>query len=563
VSIDDRATEDAEAWAIQKTAGQLHLVVLAEEAVSSHPMPSRGRVTIGRGETNDVRIDHALISREHAVIDVDNNITLTDLGSRNGTKVRGEKLETNEPKALVPGQVIEIGSVMLIIQEASAGSKRRRLQTHGYFEARLEEHCERAAHRAFAVLRLRVDSSVETARVEGAVASLLAPADVAAAFAPLEFEVLLVDADEARAETMAQKLEERIGAVEIGVAVHPRDGKTPDALLERAGEALRARDEETSDQEPIVVLEPAMRDLYRIGERVAQGAISVLLLGETGAGKEVFAEAIHRSSPRKHRSFVRINCAALAETLLESELFGHEKGAFTGAVRAKPGLLETADGGTVMLDELGEMPGQTQAKMLRVLEQKQVLRVGGLEPKDIDVRFISATNRDLEQEVMRGNFRRDLYFRLNGVTLVIPPLRSRQTEIAPLADRFVTRVARELGRDSAPRISRRAMELLLGYEWPGNIRELRNVMERAVLLAGDSIEPEHLPFEKMTMPRSNAMPVETPAVSLEDSKDERERILRALEACGGNQTRAAKMLGIGRRTLTAKLTKYNMPRPRK
>jgi two-component system response regulator AtoC len=251
------------------------------------------------------------------------------------------------------------------------------------------------------------------------------------------------------------------------------------------------------DEGPVVADE-AMRNLYRMAERVAQGRISVLILGETGVGKELFAEAIHRGSPRRRQPFVKLNCAAISEALLESELFGHERGAFTGAEQAKPGLLEVASGGTVFLDEVGELSMATQAKLLRAIEQRQVLRVGSLQPRDLDVRFVSATNRDPEAQIRAGLLREDLFYRLEGVTLRIPPLRERRQEIAPLAQAFLRRGADELGLEVVPALSPRAEALLVGYDWPGNIRELRNVIDRALLLAwGDVVEPEHLPLDKL------------------------------------------------------------------
>ncbi|KYF53572.1 Fis family transcriptional regulator, partial [Sorangium cellulosum] len=245
-----------------------------------------------------------------------------------------------------------------------------------------------------------------------------------------------------------------------------------------------------------VLRDPAMRALYEQAYRAAPGRISVLLLGETGTGKEVLAQAIHRrsSAARARGPFLGLNCAALSESLLESELFGHEKGAFTGAVQARPGLFEAADGGTVFLDEVGELPQATQVKLLRVLEEHQVMRVGGRVPRSIDVRFLSATHRDLEAEVARGAFRQDLYFRLNGVTFTIPPLRQRIADIAPLAELFAARACAAFERSQIPAISGEVLALLERYPWPGNIRELRNVMERAVMLcAGDRLLPEHLP----------------------------------------------------------------------
>jgi transcriptional regulator with PAS, ATPase and Fis domain len=316
-----------------------------------------------------------------------------------------------------------------------------------------------------------------------------------------------------------------------------------------------------------VAPDEAMLRIQQLAERAAKGTINVLITGETGVGKELLAETVHRLSPRRGGPYVCLNCAALSETLLESELFGHERGAFTGAVQAKPGLMETAHGGTLFMDEVGELPLPTQAKLLRALETREVARLGSVKPRKVDVRFLAATNRDLEAEIERGTFRRDLYFRLNGITLTIPPLRARTGEIRRLAETFVQQISRELGRPE-PAIPGKVMGLLEAYPWPGNIRELKNVMERAVLLcAGTVIDTEHLPMDKLAAPQSGPTslgPSDTPhAAGPGGPPDERRRIIDALAACAGNQSRAAKMLGIPRRTFVARLDQYRIPRPKK
>jgi transcriptional regulator with GAF, ATPase, and Fis domain len=305
---------------------------------------------------------------------------------------------------------------------------------------------------------------------------------------------------------------------------------------------------------------------------------------------------IHRLSPRAEQPYVCINCGALPVTLLESALFGHERGAFTGASSAKAGLLESARGGTVFLDEVAEIPLAAQATLLRVLDQGEVLRLGATRPRPIDVRFIAATNRDLEHEVERGRFREDLYFRLAAATIVIPPLRERVGEIGQLARAFVRDTCRELGRTRVPRILPDGLTALELHTWPGNVRELRNVVERAVLLAGDGdIGPAQLPQEKMggrrlptQVPPSSRRPSEAPKrmtdtnpppsmatrstapplhvsarVSEVIARDpEAARLLAVLDACDWNQSRAAIELGISRRTLVSRLSAYGLTRKR-
>jgi transcriptional regulator with PAS, ATPase and Fis domain len=304
-----------------------------------------------------------------------------------------------------------------------------------------------------------------------------------------------------------------------------------------------------------------MRRVHELAERAAAGTINVLITGETGVGKELLAETVHRASPRRGGPYVCLNCAALSETLLESELFGHERGAFTGAVQAKLGLLETAARGTLFLDEVGELPLATQAKLLRVIETREVARLGSVRPHRIDVRFIAATNRDLEAEVARGAFRADLYYRLNGITLTIPPLRSRLEEIRPLAETFLRQICRDLGRQP-PLLPPASVAHLEAYGWPGNIRELKNVIERAVLLCeGQMLEPQHMPLERSVTESQKLTAPSSP--SAKTGRTERERIIEALAQCAGNQSRAAKMLGIPRRTFVTKLDAYRIPRPKK
>jgi DNA-binding NtrC family response regulator len=317
-----------------------------------------------------------------------------------------------------------------------------------------------------------------------------------------------------------------------------------------------------------------MRAIYQQAALAARSPLNVLVLGETGVGKEVLAQAIHAHSKRAAGPFLGFNCAALTDSLQESELFGYEKGAFTGAQQARAGLFEAANGGTVFLDEVGELALGTQAKLLRVLEQRTVMRLGSTRERPVDVRFVAATNRDLEAESAAGRFRQDLFFRLNGVSLLIPPLRERLQEIDAFSQLFLAAAAREIDRASAPTLSAAAREILRRYRWPGNVRELRNAIGRAVVLClGDTVLPEHLPPSLLKAVEAQA-PAEQPVASAPRVNDgatlqsevdalEKAKILDALERCGGNQTRTAQMLGISRGMLIARLDAFGITRPRK
>jgi two-component system, NtrC family, response regulator AtoC len=439
------------------------LLVFWEGGFATFALPASGKVTIGRLQECEICVDHPSVSRRHAELLLGPQLRVVDLGSFNGTRVAGVRIPPNEPTAVPPRSVVEVGSTFLV---------------------------------------------VETPTREAVPGATLRPAP--------------------------------------------------------------------GQDDGLVIADERMAQLHRLLRAVAQGTISVLLLGETGVGKEVIAQSIHRYSPRAARPFVSINCAAIPEALLESELFGHERGAFTGAVKEKAGLLETAEGGTLLLDEVGEMPLPAQAKLLRAIELRQIVRVGGVRPRPVDVRFVSATNRDLEQLIAARAFRRDLFFRLNGVSVSVPPLRERLGELEGLARRFLVEFGASLGKHDLT-LSRAALDQLRSHAWPGNVRELRNVMERAVLLCERvEIGPEHLSLvplgaADMVPPGPESVPPPLPestdwgrgGLSDELQATERKRILEALEKCAGNQTRAAEMLGISRRVLIHRLESYGVPRPRK
>jgi two-component system response regulator HydG len=300
---------------------------------------------------------------------------------------------------------------------------------------------------------------------------------------------------------------------------------------------------------------PAFQIPLGLAEDVADSESTILIAGESGTGKEVFSRYIHDLSARSSRRFLSLNCAALPEGLLESELFGHVKGSFTGAVKDKEGLFVAASGGTFFLDEVGEMAPSTQVKLLRVLQQREVIPVGSTEPVSVDVRLIAATNRNLERDIEEGRFRRDLYYRLNVILLDLPPLRERQEDISLLADYFLSKQA---GEDEPKKLSPKVLQILQEYLWPGNVRELENVIERAVVLTpGSSIKPDALPTrlrEKPAEPLVQDRPAPNPSLEI----IERAYIEHVLNAEGGNKTKAAEVLGIDPSTLYRKIKRYDL-----
>lgn len=313
-----------------------------------------------------------------------------------------------------------------------------------------------------------------------------------------------------------------------------------------------------SQRNPLRIDDPTSAGATRLLREFAGTDVNILITGETGVGKEVLAATVHELSGRRG-DFVQVNCAALSETLLESELFGYERGAFTGAVAQKPGLIEAAANGTILLDEIGEVPLALQAKLLRAIERREITRLGATRPIAVDVRIISATNRDLVAAVAGGTFRADLFYRLDGVTLLVPPLRERPAAIAPLAMKFLEAARRRQQR--AATLSSDALAVLAAHPWPGNVRELRAVMERASVIARDGeVRAEHLALTRTASMTRDVPEACVPALNAAQAAD-RERVLQALDECAGNQTRAARMLGISRTTMITKLRIYKIRRP--
>ncbi len=589
----------------------MRLYVISEGAFATHALPNSGTVTVGSALECEVRVADASVAPHHLRLHLGPQVRIERLGAQ-AAMVRGEPLVAGRSLELAAGELVQMGAVQIMLERRHSPAPRR-IASQSYFEQRVEEECHRADRNrsVFTLLRVQVPAGAPS-EVEAGLASSTRVVDVIAAYGPSEYELLLCETTPEQAQVVIKRLRQtlsRLGpAPRIGLASYPRDGHDASGLIIAAAPPAGAAGPVVELPEPSLARSPAMQDVHRLVERIAASDISVLVLGETGVGKERIAEALHRHSPRAARPLVRLNCAALSESLLESELFGHERGAFTGAQERKQGLLESAEGGTVFLDEVGDMPLPTQVKLLRVLEERKVRLVGGLKPIAIDVRFVAATNRDLEREIVRGGFRQDLYFRLNGASVLIPPLRERPEEIPGLVARFIAEACARMRRAAVPACTVEALALLRSYPWPGNVRELRSVIERAVVLCdANAISLAHMPTEKMsahfarrelTPPPvqagaaaqasphaarppapadSLASPAAHPAAGVPQAlrgrlprqvreellAQERQRIVEALAACGGNQTEAAALLGMSRRTLISRIAEYGLPRPRK
>jgi len=358
-------------------------------------------------------------------------------------------------------------------------------------------------------------------------------------------------------------------AMRLGAFDYFEKGREPDELFHRIDQALEKnalrrenenlrRQVRTRYSIPGLVARSAeMQRVIELVARVAPSDATVLIQGESGTGKELIAKALHHASPRAARPFVAVNCGALPEPLLESEIFGHVKGAFTGAATAKRGLLEEAQDGTFLLDEIGEMSPSLQVKLLRALQEREIRRVGGNQPIAVNVRVVAATNRDLAQLTRAGRFREDLYYRLNVILVALPPLRERREDIPLLAEHFLARVAQRDGR--ALRLTPAAAERLLLYAWPGNVRELENALERAaILVAHETIAPGDLPPHIAS--DTGLGPAPTLPAQQKLAEVEKTHIIQTLERCGWNHSRAAEALGIGRTTLWRKLKEYGLDR---
>lgn len=534
----------AMARAARERAAPLSLLVFHRDGTQLYPLDPGESTVIGRDESADICIADKSLSKNHARLDLSSgSVVLEDLGSTNSTFVNGARIDS---KTIVPGDELLFGGVLAQLI-ALDGSKNAELESDDRFRERVEQERLRAAHfgRTFAVIFCTVPAQL--ARFVEQLRRELAPVDHLALYDSNTVEVLLAEASRARAEHFAGLARAIDPKIRIRLAVYPEDANSTDALLAR-DPAIPAALSTPSEK---------MRELYDTAARVARTIIPVLITGETGSGKEVLARHIAHASPRKDAPFIALNCGAIPKQLIEATLFGHEKGAFTGATERKKGAFEAAHGGTLFLDEIGELSAEAQTALLRVLETHQLSRVGSTEEITVDVRVLAATHRDLEALSAAGQFRTDLYYRLNAVTLEVPPLRERREEIPSLTTLFLER-AREVHGTHARSFTPAALEALTLYSWPGNIRELRNLVDRSAVLARD----EAITFDELPPRIRDAAPEiagqDDPADSAALLKKkvvahEGMLIREALQKTGGNQTEAARLLGLPRRTLVHKL----------
>jgi len=567
--------------------GQPYLLVLEGESSRRYPLPASGMVLVGRDSEADLRLRDDSISRRHARLILNGHeVRIVDLDSANGTLVNGRRVSGSHP--LVSGDVATLGSVVLVLRTHARAAQARRTLELETFLARLREEVERALRygRPLTVLALALpEPQPRHEALDEACAKELGPAEAAAWLDASNLVVMLpessVEPGEAGMGEQAEALAAAAPGARLGYAVCPTDGCDAETLMAAAraataeatpGQARAAEDSATRlilGDRSMLVADPAMLQLYALIRRLAASELPVLVSGETGSGKENAAFAVHHWSRRSSGPFITLNCAAMPEGLVESELFGHEKGAFTGAATAKVGILESANGGTVFLDEVGELPLAVQAKFLRALESKRITRVGDVRERPIDIRLVAATHRDLELEVKEGRFRQDLYFRLSAATVVLPPLRERPREIPLLARSFLAQACKSLGRREMT-IAADTLQVLARYGWPGNVRELRNLMDYvSAAVAEDVLEPHHLPArvtgtgskeepEPSTSTAAQAPPAAGAPRSFQPLADEireleRRRMEEALQAADGVQSRAAALIGMPIRTFSFKL----------
>lgn len=567
-----------------------YLLVIDGHSSQRWPLPESGELLIGRAEDCTLRLSDRTASRHHARLSIEGSeLLLFDLGSHNGTRVLGQRVVGS--RKLQHGDVIQICEVTLVLHAPQLQPVGHELAPISLFRQRLAEEVERSQRygRPLQLLCLQADEHADIARLTLTLTTQARLIDVLSRQDSLFFVLLPELTDDERQHLVTalhQKMQQISASIRCGIASFPADGNDAEhlmlsaqaaATMAPAGSCLLAEKAQRTQligEHEVTIADPAMQRIFALIERLARSTLPVLIHGETGTGKEIAATALHVFSKRSGR-FVAVNCAALPEALAESELFGHEKGAFTGAVSQKLGLLEQAAQGTLFLDEVGELPLLLQAKLLRALESQRIVRVGGTRELPIDVRLVTATHRDLEEEVRQGRFRQDLFFRLVAARVVLPPLRDRRREIPILLRQFLRRAASSLGAKT-PSLSDGALSLLLTYNWPGNIRELRNICDylaatcvdgvvtseevSGLFQSADGTKRAGAPTAAATVEPASAPPV-IRNLEAELRELEQRRMSEALAACNGVQVRAAELLGMPIRTFSYKLKQYGLTVP--
>ena len=562
-------------------AARASLVLYHRDEVKVTPLVEGEPLVVGRAWPADIVVADPSLSRRHAQFTwVQGGVKVEDLDSTNGTYLRGERVKE---ALLPPGETVTLGSVAVSVNLAGASDGLvKGIESYERFSAHLADELLRARtfRRGLAFVMLRAIGREDThvSRWAPRVRASLRPVDRMALYGPGAILVLMPETDRDRAVAVASELVrgERLGEPSLVAGIALWGGSAEELVDKARSLARRARHdtrvvvegegEPAQTTEPLFV-SPRMRALRELVDRVALASVPVLIRGETGSGKEIVARTIHKQSQRSQGPLRSVNCGAIPATLIESLLFGHEKGAFTGAERTTPGLFEQASGGTLFLDEVGELAPPAQAALLRVLETRRLMRVGGTEEIEVDVRVICATHRDLDGMVAAGNFRQDLLYRMNTVTLEIPPLRDHKEDLDALIDRFLDEASRASG-GVVRSMDEAARGALHAHDWPGNVRELRNVIERAVVMcAGDKVGlddlPEMLRAPRATVPEAGSTELPPALEGDDDFKDrvrryETQLILDALRRSNGNQTQAAKLLRMPLRTLVHKIRAYGI-----
>ena len=565
---------------MKATGGGASLLLYHRDGVRVVPLAEGQSLVIGREAPADVVVVDASLSRCHARVELRRGtVWIEDLGSTNGTWQRGERVDRTEVE---PGSELNLGAVTASVHALSPMEGGETFG-HDRFQRELVAEVQRARayERKMTLLMIRPArrGKVGLGRWLPGVRNQLRSFERVGLYGRDTVELLLPELDAGQAARRARQLVLADEPLVCGIGTYPDHAGNADELVEVTRTVLQTADlsnqicvapSAAAPRRPagaqasgdVVVSSPAMEKLYATVDRLAASVIPVLLLGETGTGKEIVARAIHDRGKRSGRPLICVNCAAIPDQLVESTLFGHERGAFTGAERQAKGVFESADGGTVMLDEVGELPAQAQAALLRVLETQRFSRVGSNKEIHVDVRLVAATHRDLEARVKTGEFREDLLYRLNTMTLSVPPLRERTEEIEPLARFFVDR-ANAANECHVRDISGDALDRMRRYDWPGNVRELRNAMERAVVIAyEDVITADDLPDKvREQAPGANlsstaeVAPIPSGPLDLrsELTRIEAEMITQALEAARWDRKEAAESLGLPLRTLARKI----------